>query len=74
VVIGGLATIGGPFIGSLVLVAVPELLQVVPELKTLIYGVVLVVFVIFMPSGIAGGFKLQLPTLAELTRRLKRIS
>ena len=73
VVIGGLATIAGPFIGSLVLIAVPELLQVVPELKTLIYGVVLVVFVIFMPSGIAGGFKLQWPTLAALTKRLKRI-
>jgi len=35
--------------------------------------VVLVVFVIFMPSGIAGGFRLQWPTLAVLTKRLKRI-
>lgn len=73
VVIGGPATMEGPFIGSLVLVAVPEVLQVVAEFKTLIYGIILLVFIIFMPSGIVGVFKLLTPVLEKLAKRLKRV-
>jgi ABC-type branched-subunit amino acid transport system permease subunit len=45
----------GPIIGTLVLIAVPELLQVVPSLKTLINGIILMLFLVFLPSGITGG-------------------
>jgi len=65
-VIGGIATMGGPFIGPLVMVAIPELLQVVPGLKTLIYGIILLLFIIFMPSGIVGGLKRSISRISVL--------
>jgi len=58
VVIGGVATMAGPFIGSLVMISLPELLQAMAGLKTLFYGVILLCFIMFMPSGIVGLCKL----------------
>ena len=37
--------------------AIPEALQIVPTLRTLINGIILLFFIIFLPTGIAGGFK-----------------
>ncbi|HJX34856.1 MAG TPA: branched-chain amino acid ABC transporter permease [Desulfatiglandales bacterium] len=56
-IVGGAGTMAGPILGTLVLMAVPELLQVLPSLKTLINGVILMLFIIFLPSGITGGAK-----------------
>jgi branched-chain amino acid transport system permease protein len=56
-IVGGAGTMAGPIVGTLVLVAIPEVLQVVPYLKTLINGIILLLFIIFLPAGIAGGFK-----------------
>lgn len=56
-VVGGAGTMAGPILGTLVLMAVPELLQVIPSLKTMINGIILMLFLIFLPSGISGGFK-----------------
>jgi branched-chain amino acid transport system permease protein len=53
-IVGGAGTMAGPILGTLVLMAVPELLQVVPSLKTLINGIILMLFLIFLPSGITG--------------------
>jgi branched-chain amino acid transport system permease protein len=54
VLIGGLGSLVGAVIGAAVLTALPELLRGLQGLQELIYGVVLLVFVIFMPKGIAG--------------------
>ena len=54
-IVGGAGTLYGPIMGTLVLMIIPELLQVVPYLMTLINGIVLMLFLIFLPSGIAGG-------------------
>ena len=54
-IVGGAGTMYGPIMGTLVLMIIPELLQVVPYLMTLINGMVLMLFLIFLPSGIAGG-------------------
>jgi branched-chain amino acid transport system permease protein len=56
-VVGGAGTQAGPIVGTLVLMSIPEALQIASHLKTLIIGVILLLFVIFLPSGIAGGFK-----------------
>jgi ABC-type branched-subunit amino acid transport system permease subunit len=37
--------------------AVPELLQIVPSLKTLINGIILMLFLLFLPGGIVGGVR-----------------
>jgi len=57
VVIGGVGTVLGPFIGTLVMLSLPEILQSAAKLKPLIYGIILLLFIIFMPSGIVGGFR-----------------
>ena len=68
-IVGGSATMTGPIVGTFVLVAIPEVLQVVPYLKTLINGVILMLFIVFLPSGIIGGFKTILPKLGGLRGR-----
>ncbi len=51
-IVGGAGTIMGPIVGTIVLMALPEILQIVPSLKTLINGIVLLLFVIFCPAGL----------------------
>jgi len=62
-VVGGAATVAGPFVGTLVMMAVPEALQVLPILKITINGFVLLIFIIFLPAGIVGGFSLLVSRL-----------
>ncbi len=59
-VIGGSATMSGPFLGTIVLLTLPEGLQVLPRLMSMINGAVLLTFLVFLPSGIAGGLGLVL--------------
>jgi branched-chain amino acid transport system permease protein len=68
-IIGGAGSIEGPFIGPLVMVAIPELLQVVVGLKTLIYGAILLMFILFMPYGIIGVFKSYNPAMEKLKKK-----
>lgn len=54
-VFGGLGTIWGPFLGGLLLYGLTELLRFAGVVYNLIaVGVVMVVFVIFVPRGLAG--------------------
>ncbi|NLI92425.1 MAG: branched-chain amino acid ABC transporter permease [Peptococcaceae bacterium] len=62
-VIGGLGTFWGPLLGSMVVVALSEVLrEVVPliipnaggEYQIIIYGVILVVLMIYQPGGLSG--------------------
>ena len=73
-IIGGVAFTVGPFIGPLVMIAIPELLQIVVGLKTLMYGVILLMFVLFMPYGIIGVFKRFNLMLEQLKRKVIKVS
>jgi branched-chain amino acid transport system permease protein len=64
-IVGGAGTMAGPIVGTLVLMAVPEVLQVVPYLKTLINGIILMLFIIFLPNGIIGWFNTNLGRLLK---------
>lgn len=57
VVIGGTASVAGSIIGAIVLTGLPEVLRNVQALQEIGYGVLLIVFVIFAPRGIAGWLK-----------------
>jgi branched-chain amino acid transport system permease protein len=59
-IVGGAGTMAGPIIGTMVMMAVPEVLQVMPYLKTLINGIILMLFIIFLPNGIIGWAKTAL--------------
>jgi branched-chain amino acid transport system permease protein len=61
VVIGGMGTIWGPVVGSLILIGLPELLRFVPlppginaPLKQILYSILVLVFIYFRPNGILG--------------------
>lgn len=54
VVIGGINSITGPIIAAVLLTALPEVLRFLVAWRYVIYGVVLVVMMIFRPEGIFG--------------------
>jgi branched-chain amino acid transport system permease protein len=57
VILGGMGTIGGMFLGSSLLVSFPEFLRFLQEYRFVVYGVVLVVMMRYRPQGILGGQK-----------------
>ncbi len=54
VITGGTGTIGGPVIGSIFLTILPEFLRVAVEYQVVIYGLALMLVILFMPKGIMG--------------------
>lgn len=55
VVLGGLGSIPGTILGTLVLSLAPEFLRFVKEYRMLIYGALMVMMMIFRPHGLLGG-------------------
>jgi branched-chain amino acid transport system permease protein len=56
-IIGGAGTIVGPVIGAFLFTLLPEYLRVASVHQMTIYGIILIVGIIFMPSGIYGFLK-----------------
>lgn len=56
-VVGGMGTLVGPLIGSLIFTILPEFLRGLAQLQWIIYGVILILFIAFMPEGIVGFIK-----------------
>jgi branched-chain amino acid transport system permease protein len=55
VVVGGMASIWGSFLGAAVLTILPELLAVFHDLEVVIFGLILMVVMIFLPRGLVRG-------------------
>lgn len=53
-VIGGIAHPIGSVLGALLLVPLPELLRDAKQYQMLLYGIVLILFLLFMPDGVHG--------------------
>lgn len=54
IVIGGMGSIPGSIIGAVILTGIQQLLGGLPEVQMLIFGMALIIFMIFMPRGISG--------------------
>lgn len=54
IVIGGRGSILGPFLGTVVLTALPELVGPLAKLGSLFYGILLLIVVLLTPEGIGG--------------------
>ncbi|MEA2721036.1 MAG: branched-chain amino acid transport system permease protein, partial [Candidatus Eremiobacteraeota bacterium] len=67
-VIGGIGTLSGPLVGTLLLEFVSQWLQGVQQYRFIIFGPLLVVLVIFFPHGIAGGVSRLQRTFARRAR------
>lgn len=53
-VLGGIGSPWGPVLGALLLVPLPELLRDAREYQVLSYGILLMVFLLFLPNGLVG--------------------
>ena len=62
VVLGGMASTYGAVVGAAILTALPQLLTVFKDYESLVFGIVLMATMIFMPRGLV-------PTLARLVGR-----
>lgn len=55
-VLGGMSSVWGGVLGALFLTSMPEFLRMYEELETILYGLILILCMMFMPTGIVGGF------------------
>jgi branched-chain amino acid transport system permease protein len=53
-VVGGLGTRFGPIIGAIVVIVLPQMLVQFGDLETLAYGAFILIFLLFLPHGLAG--------------------
>jgi branched-chain amino acid transport system permease protein len=53
--VGGIGTTVGTIIGPAIMIIISELLQAMAEVRLFVNGLALVILIIFMPQGIAGG-------------------
>lgn len=54
-VVGGAGRLWGPIVGTLVFFLVPEVLGALQSWRLLVYGVVLLLLMLFAPEGVVGG-------------------
>jgi branched-chain amino acid transport system permease protein len=69
IVLGGLGSIAGSFIGATVLSAAPEFLRFMATYRMLVYGGLLVFMMIFRPNGLMGGINFTDLVLRSLGRK-----
>lgn len=70
VMIGGVATLWGPFVGAVIMVLFAEVIRSIPSLgeaHETFFGLLLIFIIIFLPNGIVGDFN-KLKRLARLGR------
>ena len=65
VAVGGPGSIWGPVVGAVVLTGIPEFLQIEPQTKLIVYGLILLAIVVAVPRGLA-------PTVADFIERSYR--
>ncbi|MBI3091318.1 MAG: branched-chain amino acid ABC transporter permease [Candidatus Tectomicrobia bacterium] len=56
-VVGGLGTLGGPLLGAFILTFLPEWLRFLKSYYMVVYGVLLIIFILRMPYGLVGLFE-----------------
>ena len=54
VIVGGAGTVWGPLVGAALLTLLPEVMRFSEDISMIVYGLVVVLVVIFMPNGITG--------------------
>lgn len=54
VILGGAGTLWGPVAGAVIFTALPEALRLTPELRSLIYGAILLAIVLYQPRRLLG--------------------
>lgn len=58
VVLGGMGSIPGKILGTIILTIAPEMLRIVADYRLLFYGALLVILMIFRPNGLLGDIRI----------------
>ena len=69
-ILGGIGTLAGPIIGTLIFFGIPELLRTARLYRLVILGAVVVLVVLFMPKGVAGVVRERLDRWKRAAARL----
>jgi len=72
VVLGGMGSLSGSVVSAILLALISTYLQSFPELRMIIYGVLLVVIMLFRPQGIMGSKELSLSLLQKWIQGIRR--
>lgn len=71
---GGIGTITGPLIGAFVLQVLPEVLRTFSEYRMVVYGLVLILIILFMPDGIMGLIKKAIEHKKQISNRGEKVA
>jgi len=74
IIIGGRGSIIGPFLGTVVLTALPELVSPLAKLGNFFYGLLLLIVVLVVPEGIGRMFEIISERLRPRTVHREPIS
>src|SRR5215468_9950970 len=69
VVVGGMGTLIGPVCGAILLTVLPELLRSVGDMRLVVYGLAVMIVVLFMPGGIVEAARLASARLRRAALR-----
>jgi len=72
VVLGGMGSISGSVLSAIVLALISTYLQSFPELRMVIYGVLLILIMLFRPQGIMGSRELSLSDMKKWVQGIRR--
>jgi branched-chain amino acid transport system permease protein len=72
VVAGGMGSISGPAIATLIFIGIPEALRVANIWRLVAYGLLLVLIMIFRPQGLMGYKELNLDMIRGWGRRIRK--
>lgn len=64
-IVGGSGSLAGPAIGAFIAAFLPDVLHVSPYVAQMIYGLLLIVVIVLLPSGIAGTVRSQYVRVAK---------
>ncbi len=71
VVLGGMGSITGSIIAATILTILPELLRGLAQYRMLIYAILLILLMLFKPSGLLGRHELSQRVLGQFASRLR---
>lgn len=71
VMLGGVQSVWGTFLGAILITLLPEILKFATRYINIIYGVIIVLLMIFMPTGLAGLFGELKNGVVRKYRRMK---
>ncbi|WDU82010.1 branched-chain amino acid ABC transporter permease [Caloramator sp. Dgby_cultured_2] len=69
VIFGGLGSLTGSVVGTILLIALPEILRSFANWRLVVYGVIVVFIMIARPEGLMGGKELSFDVLRNLFRK-----